>query len=170
MTTTKIGSGLAFTPEKDLAMFAEMAANGKRLSGIGALGHGWTFVDAPPEHAVFDMTYEANPDPGYFDTFEAVGWSLVLSAGDTHIFKAVPGTPPVHSNNESRREELLRQRNMFAIYGTIALAFFTLVGFLLRHVSWGVWEVPILLVAITPVVYTIAPLVGYMHRISNKLR
>lgn len=135
MTYTKVGSGLAFTPDKDLEMFSTMAAQGKQLSGIGALGHGWAFVDAPPEQAVFDMTHETNPHPGYFEIFEVAGWTLVLSVSDLHSFKAAPDTPPVHTDNSSRRDELIRQRNQFAHHSAVALAILILVGLALRRIS-----------------------------------
>ena len=49
MSTTRTGSGLAFTPEKDLEMFADMARRGKRLTGVSLAHHGWRFDDAEPE-------------------------------------------------------------------------------------------------------------------------
>lgn len=164
-TYTKMSSGLAFTPDKDLAMFSTMAAQGKQLSGISALGHGWKFVEAAPEEAVFDMTHEVNPHPGYFDIFEAAGWTLVLSVSDLHIFKAAPGTPPVHTDDSSRRDELTRQRNHFALYSAIALTTLILVGLALGQISWGLWEVPVLVIAIIPTVYTVMPLIGYVYRL-----
>ncbi|MFY9263429.1 MAG: DUF2812 domain-containing protein [Actinomycetaceae bacterium] len=167
-TTTKISNGLAFSQDKDLQMFADMAAQGKRLVGFGALGHGWKFADAPPEQAVFDIAYENNPDPGYFDIFAAAGWTHVLSAGSLHIFKAVPGTAPVHTAKESRREELITLRNHYALWATIALA-------LCAAVLTGVYifntprilNTVLSIIAIVPVVYTVLPLVGISYRLRK---
>ncbi len=138
MSTTRLGSGLAFGARKDLELFSRMAARGQQLSGIGALGHGWTFTDAAPEQAIFALTHEAHPSPGYFDIFDAAGWTLVLSSGGTHIFKAAPGTPPVHTAEDSERDELRRQRNQFARYSAVTLMVLVLVAVGLSAVTWSV--------------------------------
>lgn len=168
MSTTRLSSGLAFAPHKELERFSRMAAKGKQLSGLGAAGHGWAFTDAAPEHAVFDMTHEADPSPGYFDIFAAAGWTLVLSVGGTHIFKAAPGTTPVHTSIESQRDELVRQRNQFALSSVIALALLAAVIALLLTVTLPGWvKLALLVVAPIPVVYTVMPLVGYMYQLRR---
>ena len=164
-TTSRMASGLAFTPEKDLAMFAEMAADGKQLSGLSTLAHGWRFVDADPENAIFDLAYEDDPAPDYFEIFAAAGWTLVLSMGNAHIFKAAPGTPQVHSTLESRREEMLRQRNRFARYSVVTLIAFVLIGRGVMLADWNSWvEMAVLVIAAIPVIYTVVPLIGYWNR------
>lgn len=169
MSTTKLSNGLAFAPEKDLALFAEMAADGKHLSGIAKLGHGWSFADGTPEKFIFDLAYEGNPEQDYFDIFKAAGWTPVLSLGDMHIFRALPGTTPVHTNTDSRRVELTRNRNRYICFCVIALAILIAVGFVARGYSWNGWvtfSLSVLLVI--PVVYTALPLAGYWHHL-NKL-
>lgn len=164
-TTSRMASGLAFTPEKDLAMFAEMAAAGKQLSGLSILAHGWRFVDAAPEDAVFDLAYESNPAPDYFEIFDAAGWTLVLSMGDAHIFKAAAGTPLVHSMLESRREEMVRQRNRFALYSIVTLIAFVLIARGVMMADWNSWvEMAVLVIAAIPVIYTVIPTLGYWNR------
>lgn len=164
-TTSRMASGLAFTPEKDLAMFAEMAADGKQLSGLSTLAHGWRFVDAAPEDAVFDLAYESAPASDYFEIFAAAGWTLVLSMGNAHIFKAATGTPQVHSTLESQREEMVRQRNLFARYSIVTLIAFVLIGRGVMLADWNSWvEMAVLVIAAVPVVYTVLPLVGYWRR------
>lgn len=164
-TTRRMASGLAFTPEKDLAMFTEMAAEGKQLSSLSTLAHGWRFVDAPPEDAIFDLAYENDPAPDYFEIFAAAGWTLALSMGDAHIFKATPGTPQVHSTLESRREEMVHQRNRFARYSIVTLIAFVLIGRGVMLADWNSWaEMAALFIAALPVVYTVVPLIGYWNR------
>lgn len=164
--THKMSTGLAFTPEKDLKMFSRMAAKGKRLDGFSGIGHGWTFTDAPPEDAIFDLTYEKDPSPDYFDMFRAAGWSSVVSMGDVHVFKAVPGTPPVHTSQESRREEIERQQKQFGRYSaiTVSVWVFIFAVLWLMGVKWGI-TFNVLLFAAIPVVYTVLPLLGYTHRL-----
>lgn len=168
-TTTTMGVGLAFEPEKDLTRFAEMAAQGKHLAGTAKLGHGWRFAEGEPEDVVFDLAYESDPAADYLEYFRAAGWTHVLTAGDVHIFKAAPGTPPVHTSAETRREELLRERNRFLGYSLLALLLFVGVGLGVRSVDWNPWlEMALLLAAFLPVVYTVMPLMGYWYR-SRKL-
>ncbi len=168
-TTSRTGKGLAFGPEKNLAMFADMALQGKHLNGVAKLGHGWSFVDGAPEEAVFDLAYESNPSSDYFDIFQAAGWASVLSLGDVHIFKAAPGTAPIHIGAESRRDELTRNRDRFLRYSAIALVAFLLVGLGVRATSWNEWlELVLLVVFVVPVVYTVLPLCGYWWHL-NKL-
>lgn len=164
-TTSILSAGLAFEPEKDLAMFAEMAAKGKHLAGNAHLGHGWAFVDGEPEEAVFDLAYERSPDPDYLEYFRAAGWSHELTLGDVHIFKAAPGTAPVHTSAETRREELIRERNRFMICSLVALAVFVAVGVGLAYVDWNRWlKMALLVLTVIPVVYTVMPLAGYWYR------
>ena len=164
-TSRRMASGLAFSPEKDLAMFTEMAAAGKQLSGLSNLAHGWRFVDAEPENAIFDLAYEDDPAPDYFEIFAAAGWTPVLSMGNAHVFKAVPGTPQVHSTLESRREEMVRQRNRFARYSVVTLIAFVLIGRGVMLADWNSWvEMTVLVIAALPVVYTVIPLIGYWNR------
>ena len=164
-TTSRMSAGLAFDPEKDLAMFTEMAGRGKQLAGIARHGHGWRFVDGAPEDAVFDLVHERSPDDDHLEYFRAAGWSHVLTVGDVHIFKAAPGTPPVHTSTETRREELLGQRDRFVVLSLVALAVFVGAVVGLASVDWNTWlEMGLLILTIIPVVYTVVPLAGYWRR------
>lgn len=160
-----MSAGLAFEPEKDLASFAEMAAKGKHLAGTAKMGHGWRFVDGETEDVVFDLARESHADAEYFECFRAAGWTHVLTAADVHFFKAVPGTPPVHSGEETRREELLGERNRFAVWSLAALLVVVAVGFAISRTNWNPWlEMALLVAALVPVVYTVMPLMGFWYR------
>jgi len=84
---------MAVSPEKDLELFAGMAARGQRLSGISAPGL-WLFEPAEPEQAVFAVDYTDRADEDYLALFEAAGWHRVLGVANMQIFKAAPGTRP----------------------------------------------------------------------------
>lgn len=168
ITATKMSSGLAFTPHKDLELFSQMAAQGKHLTGVSSIGHSWTFTDGPPENAIFDLAYEAHPTQEYFEIFEAAGWTHVLSMGDVQIFKAPPGTVAVHTSAESRFEELGIQRSKFARYSMLTLSVFAVVLWMLKMVSWHpALEQLVLVLSLIPVVYTVFPLVGYIYRLQR---
>ena len=89
MTTRRMGHGMAVSPEKDLELFAGMAARGQRLSGISAPGL-WLFEPAEPEQAVFAVDYTDRADEDYLALFEAAGWHRVLGVANMQIFKAAP--------------------------------------------------------------------------------
>jgi len=162
--TTRMGHGLAISPEKDLAMFADMARKGKHLNGVSSLAHGFTFTDGPAEDLVFDLAYEDHPTPDNFDIFAAAGWTHTVSVGNCHIFKATPGTAPLHLGTDSKRDELVRNRHRYALYTALALAVLFTVGLLIRTMSWPSHvNVALLTVAIIPVVYSAVPLIGYLN-------
>lgn len=170
MSTTRMSSGLAFTPEKDLAMFEDMARRGQRLAGFSLAAHGWRFEDAEPEDVVFDMAYETNPDDDYFDLFRAAGWTPVLTYGHIHFFKAAPGTTPVHTGTESRLKEALTNRALFLRYTAVTLAAVLMVVLAMAVTDWPL-AVRMAAAALSGValVYTSFPLVGY-HRQVQRLR
>lgn len=169
-TTTRMGNGLAVSPEQDLTMFEEMARQGKLLNGVAKMGHGWSFIDGSPEEVVFDLAYENRPSLDYFEIFKAAGWVLVLSLGHAHIFKAPLGTPSVHAGSESRREELVRERNRYLRYSAITLAAFLILGMVIRASSWNAWaEFILLVVFVFPLTYAVVPLIGYWRQ-ANKLK
>lgn len=167
-TTSRMGHGLAFGPDKDLAMFADMARRGHHLDGVSKLGHGWSFTEGPPEQAVFDLAYEIDPSSDYFEIFRAAGWTPVLSLAEVHIFKAAPGTPPVHAGTDSRREELTRNRDRYLRHSVVASIAFLLVGLVVWASSWNqLVELVILVIFLVPVVYTVIPLIGYWRRLDR---
>ncbi|WAP53378.1 hypothetical protein OL239_11105 [Arthrobacter sp. ATA002] len=132
------------------------------------MGHGWSFADGVPAETVFDLAYENNASADYFDIFRAAGWMPVLSLGDAHIFRAAPGTAPVHSGGESRRGELIRNRDRYLRYSAIAVAVFLLVVLGIRLAPWNEWlELVLLVVTVVPVVYTVIPLTGYWRHLST---
>lgn len=164
-TNSKMSAGLAFEPEKDLAMFAEQAAQGLHLAGVARFGHGWSFREGEPEDVIFDLAHERRPDADYLHFFSAGGWEHVLSLGDVHIFKGAPGTPPVHTRAESRGEELLRERNRSAARSVLALAVFALVGLGMWVAEWNPWlEMGLLTLVLLPLVYTVLPMIGFWSR------
>lgn len=170
MSTTRISSGLAFTPEKDLAMFEDMARRGQRLAGLSLSAHGWRFEEAEPEDVVFDMAYETDPDEDYFDLFRAAGWTPVLSYGHIHFFKAAPGTPPVHTGTESRLEEALTNRGMFLRYTAVTLSVVLLMMLAMTAAAWPTAaRMAAATLSAVALVYTTFPLIGY-HRQVQRLR
>jgi hypothetical protein len=96
LTRHEIGSGLAFAEEYDLQRLSTWAAEGWRLAKIRGM---WMELEqAPPEHAVFAIDYQANPDIEYFEMCATAGWHHVTSIDlQIHLFKAAPGTMAIFS-------------------------------------------------------------------------
>lgn len=167
-TIIRLNSGMAISPQRELKRFARMAARGYQLSGLSLAGHGWQFTEAEPENAIFDMSYEPTPPADYFEVFHAAGWKHVLSFGSTHIFKATPGTPAVHSSTDSYEDELRRQCKQYLLYSTVAILIFILAH---RWItagavpSWAQWTLRFLVCV--PVIYTIVPLLGFFSRLRR---
>ena len=102
MSTTRMSSGPAFTPEKDLARFEDTARRGQRLTGL----------------------------------FRAAGWTPALTYGHIRLFKAAPGTTPVHTGTESRLEEALGNRALFLRYTAVTIAAVLLVVLAMAAADW----------------------------------
>ena len=165
ITTRKMGSGLAFTPEKDLALFAEMAKKGKRLSGSTAIGQ-WRFEDAEPEDKVFELLYEADLDDDYAEMIRQSGWEQVYHVAGLHIFKADPGTISLHTNPESKRAELTRQQRWSLKLALVFLVVLAAMAWIVTLVQLPDWvEVLMIWVPMVPFIYTFFPFVGYSWKL-----
>ena len=57
--------GLAFSPERELQVFREMALKGEHLTGTAMAGHGWEFTPGEKEDVIFDMTTEPDADDDF---------------------------------------------------------------------------------------------------------
>lgn len=148
-----MSSGPAFTPKKDLARFEDTARRGQRLTGFSLAAHGWRFEDAEPEDVVFDMSYETAPDDHHFD-----------------LFRAAPGTTPVHTGTESRLEEALGNRALFLRYTAVTIAAVLLVVLAMAAADWPrAVEMAAATLSAVALVYTSFPLVSY-HRQVQQLR
>ena len=132
MTTRRMGHGMAVSPEKDLELFASMAARGQRLSGISAPGL-WLFEPAEPEQAVFAVDYTDRADEDYLALFEAAGWHRVLGVANMQIFKAAPGTRPIHTDPGAKAEALAARAGRFGRWAAACLAVLAVVALVLAY-------------------------------------
>src|SRR5699024_976903 len=95
--TVRLSNGLAFNQDRETKLFQDMARRGKHLDGTALMGHGWSFRDGPAEDWVYQIVYETDPDPEFFDLCRGAGWSHVLSCEAFHIFRAAPGATPLRT-------------------------------------------------------------------------
>lgn len=167
MTTRRMSHGMAISPAKDESLLAEMARKGQRLTGMNALGQ-YVFTDAEPEEKVFTITHRAakEADDDWLATFAAAGWEHVLGIDFVHVFKADPGTAPIHTDPETRRDEVRDEVRRYARYSVVAVVLALLVMGLLvaMDAPSSAWAIAIAILAF-PVVYTVFPLVGATRRL-----
>lgn len=160
-TTLRLAHGMAVSPQKDLELFRTMAARGKHLSSFAAVRHSWEFTDGDPIDAVFDVAYQDHADDDYFAMFRAAGWTPVLNVGNMHIFRAAPGTAPVHTDTGSAREELERNRNRAGVGALVSIVVLALATIVLGLVDAPTTiRVVVTAVLLVPVVYTTIPFFG----------
>ena len=158
--------GLAFSPERELQVFREMALKGEHLTGTAMAGHGWEFTPGEKEDVIFDMTTESDADDDFFAMCKQAGWTHVLSVADTHIFKAAPGTVALHTDEQLETEILENQRNRFAKASVVSIVIFIAVFLLIANVEWpNIIEVVLGVAAIFLVVYTWMPLLGFQTKL-----
>ena len=138
MTTRRMGHGMAVSPEKDLELFAGMAARGQRLSGISAPGL-WLFEPAEPEQAVFAVDYTDRADEDYLALFEAAGWHRVLGVANMQIFKAAPAPRPIHTDPGAEAEALAAQAGRLGRWAAACLAVGFVAGILMATANRVLW-------------------------------
>ena len=160
--------GLAFSPERELQVFREMALKGEHLTGTAMAGHGWEFTPGEKEDVIFDMTTEPDADDDFFTMCKQAGWTHVLSVADTHIFKAAPSTVALHTDEQLETEILENQRNRFAKAAAVSAVIFIAVLLLIANVElYMVLEVAIIVASLLPVVYTWMPLLGFQTKLMK---
>lgn len=166
--TVRFNKGLAFDQGRETKLFQDMARRGKHLDGIALMGHGWSFRDGPAEDWVYQIVYEADPDPEFFDLCRGAGWSHVLSRETFHIFRAAPGATPLRTEGIDQIAEVKQQRDSYIRYSIITALVFLAVYTLLKLVEWsrGV-EITCFIIALIPVVYTWMPLAGFQWRLQK---
>ena len=166
--TKRWSGGLAFSPERELQLFRDMALKGEHLTGTAFAGHGWEFTSGEKEDVIFDMTTEADADEDFFAMCKEAGWTHVLSLEHTHIFKAPQDTVALHTDAELAAEVLESQRNTFAKASAISAVLLIAAVLLLANVEWlAVIEVLIMVVALIIAVYTWLPLVGFHNKLMK---
>ena len=166
--TTRFSNGLAFSHDQETKLFQDMARRGKHLDGIALFGHGWSFRDGPAEEWAYQIVYETDPDPEFFDLCRGAGWAHVLSGGTFHVFRAEPSATPLRTERTDQIAEVKHQRDSFVRYSVVTAIVFLAVCVLLKLVEWNAGvEITCFIVALIPVVYTWMPLAAYQWRLHR---
>src|SRR5690625_1925877 len=104
MTQTKYitSGGLAFSEDKDMEKLRRFSLKGWHVSNFKFMGY--TLEKGQSSDYIYNVDYRSNKgeeDAEYFDLFSSAGWTHITSEGDIHLFRASPGTKPIHSERET---------------------------------------------------------------------
>jgi len=108
MSQTKYitSGGLAFSEGKDMKKLRQYSLKGWHVRDFAFLGY--TLERGESTDYIYSIDYrwlEEEEEEEYFDFFSSSGWSHVVSEGDIHLFRALPGTKPIYTDRETTVEK-----------------------------------------------------------------
>ncbi|MBM7837179.1 hypothetical protein JOC54_000410 [Alkalihalobacillus xiaoxiensis] len=108
MSQTKymMSSGLAFSEEKDLKKLRQHSLKGWHVQGFRPGGYSLQKGESTDYIYAYDYRLLAtNEQDEYLELFTSSGWTPIASEAGIHLFQALPGTKPIHSDQESTVEK-----------------------------------------------------------------
>jgi len=98
-TKYMMSGGLAFSEDKDMERLRACSLNGWHICDIKFMGYALERGESTDYiYSVDYQTVNEEESEEYFDLFSAAGWTHITSKGDIHLFRATPGTKPIHSD------------------------------------------------------------------------
>jgi len=106
----RLGSGLAFSEEKDIKMCETFASKGYKLVSVNSFGF-YKFERSQPEEVSFAVDYidkylKNEELAEYIQIFESGGWNHVCSLGGLHYFKAERDTVSIYTDDITKLHKL----------------------------------------------------------------
>ncbi|GAF11357.1 hypothetical protein JCM19046_2877 [Bacillus sp. JCM 19046] len=135
MTQVKhmMSGGLAFSEERDLKKLRQHSLKGWHVKDFRPGGYSLQKGESADYIYAFDYRLLAtNERDEYLDLFTSAGWTPIASEAGIHLFRALPGTNPIHSDQESmveKHESISRFMTALA-YPVILLTIALWLGFL----------------------------------------
>lgn len=105
-TKYMMSGGLAFSEDKDMETLRKYSLKGWHVRDFKFMGY--TLEKGESADYIYSVDYQTlNKEEAeeYFDFFSASGWTHISSQGNTHLFRALPGTKPIHSDRETVAEK-----------------------------------------------------------------
>jgi hypothetical protein len=99
-----IGSGIAISPEKDMALFKKMSKQGWHMSGTRLSWY--RFEKGEPTDYDYASNMELKVTPDMLALYEQSGWKPIVACDGFQIFRAAQGATPIFSDLESEIEAL----------------------------------------------------------------
>jgi len=107
-----LGSGIAISPEKDMALFKKMSEQGWHLNGT--LLWWYRFHQGEPTDYDYASNMELKVTKEMLSIYKDSGWMPIIAVDGFQIFRAKAGTTPIFSDRDSEIEALEETRhNMF---------------------------------------------------------
>ena len=126
----------------------------------------WLFEPAEPEQVVFAVDYTDRADEDYLALFEAAGWHRVLGVANMQIFKAAPGTRPIHTDPGAEAEALAAQAGRLGRWAAACLAVLAVVALVCALTDLPRWFTVLAVIAAgVPAVYTVILWLGTRWRL-----
>ena len=99
-----MGSGIAISPEKDMALFKKMSNQGWHMNGT--MMWWYRFEKGEPTDYDYASNMEAKVTKDMLSIYEESGWFPIVACNGFQIFRAVSGATPIFSDVESEIEAL----------------------------------------------------------------
>lgn len=121
MRVTKyvISGGLAFAESEDMEKLRKYPLKGWHVSSFKFMGY--TLKKGNIMDYIYSVDYrslKSDEAEEYFELFTSSGWTHMTSEGNTHLFRALPGTKPIHSDRDTvveKHDNLGKSMKWFAI-------------------------------------------------------
>ncbi|MCM3380834.1 MULTISPECIES: DUF2812 domain-containing protein [Shouchella] len=101
-TKYMMSGGLAFSENKDMEKLRQFSLKGWHVSDFKFMGY--TLVkgqSADYIYSIDDRSLNEEEAEEYFDFFSSAGWTHIASQGNFHLFRGLPGTKPIYSDQET---------------------------------------------------------------------
>jgi hypothetical protein len=101
-TKYMMSGGLAFSEDKDMEKLRQFSLKGWHVSGFKFMGY--TLKKGQSADYIYSIDYRSlneEETEEYFDFFSSAGWTHIASQGNFHLFRGLPGTKPIYSDQET---------------------------------------------------------------------
>ncbi|MGN7284368.1 DUF2812 domain-containing protein [Shouchella rhizosphaerae] len=101
-TKYMMSGGRAFSEDKDMDKLRRFSLKGWHVSGFKFMGY--TLEKGQSADYIYSIDYRSLNEgevEEYFDFFSSAGWTHIASQGNFHLFRGLPGTKPIYSDQET---------------------------------------------------------------------
>ncbi|MBK5345569.1 DUF2812 domain-containing protein [Bacillus sp. TH44] len=162
--------GIAFSENKDFKKLRKYAAKGWIVKRFKRMGYELEKGNA--EDVIFSLDIRElgeNDLEEYVEMFELAGWEYVCSSYNMHLFKAKPGTKPIYTDAETKREKIKNVRK--PVISTVAISTaLVIVSYIVSSMSSGLLSTIFEIVFMFSIVITIPMLMTLIATYYHSLR
>lgn len=145
-------NGIAFSEATDLKILSHYAKEGWIVKRFKTMGYELEKGDAADLIFSIDVRNLNEQDfDEYIEIFDMAGWTYIDSQGDMHLFQSTPGTKPIYTDKQSKKEKQQRMRKDIKPIVVISVIS-ALIAFLISEVSSGLISVIFLVLFLISIV------------------